>query len=396
MSAERPAPLRGYIMPLLTPFNADGSVDEQGMRTNIAYLIGEGIHGITLTGSFGEFPLLTEPERIRLYEVAVEEAAGRCTVIAGTAHARTDIVIELGDAAARVGMDGVMMTPPHYLRPSDDDLRLAFRPHRRRVQAAGDDLQQPAAGGHQHVSVPARRAEPARQRGDHQAVQPGPHGADRTLIDRTDGQDGFFVTNGQEPRALPALVMGADANYGISPLMLGREVHQPVRLRPRRGPPTGTRDPAQGEQHPARVRHRRGNAGRRAALPGQPAGAGRRARPRTDRGAVRRRQAAAGPGRGGRRHEQRLTAGGAGKEGEDGVPDAGPHRPFGFAGLFRHRRSQRVRCPGGGRAPTARGAGAPLPGPRHQPVRHLGELRRERGAARRGAGRRCRATATCC
>ena len=96
------------------------------MRTNIAYLIGEGIHGITLTGSFGEFPLLTEQERIRLYEVAVEEAAGRCTVIAGTAHARTDIVIELGDAAARVGMDGVMMTPPHYLRPSDDDLRLHF------------------------------------------------------------------------------------------------------------------------------------------------------------------------------------------------------------------------------------------------------------------------------
>ena len=179
MSADRPAPLRGYIMPLLTPFNADGSVDEQGMRTNIAYLIGEGIHGITLTGSFGEFPLLTEQERIRLYEVAVEEAAGRCAVIAGTAHARTDIVIELGDAAARVGMDGVMMTPPPLPAPLRRRLALAFRPHRGRVQAAGDDLQQPAAGGHQHVSVPAGRAEPARQRGDHQAVQPGPHGADR-------------------------------------------------------------------------------------------------------------------------------------------------------------------------------------------------------------------------
>ena len=102
MPAERPAPLHGYIMPLLTPFNADGSVDERGMRTNISYLIGEGIHGITLTGSFGEFPLLTEQERIRLYEVAAEEAAGRCAVIAGTAHARTEVVIELGDAAARI------------------------------------------------------------------------------------------------------------------------------------------------------------------------------------------------------------------------------------------------------------------------------------------------------
>jgi 4-hydroxy-tetrahydrodipicolinate synthase len=222
MSADRPAPLRGYIMPLLTPFNADGSVDEQGMRTNIAYLIGEGIHGITLTGSFGEFPLLTEQERIRLYEVAVEEAAGRCTVIAGTAHARTDIVIELGDAAARVGMDGVMMTPPHYLRPSDDDLRLHFG----RIAAASKlpvtiYNNPPRVGLNMSVSLLVELS-----RLDN-VVTIKQSSLDLTelidLIDRTDGQDGFFVTNGQEPRALPALVMGADANYGISPLMLGRE-----------------------------------------------------------------------------------------------------------------------------------------------------------------------------
>ncbi len=117
MSAERPAPLHGYIMPLLTPFNADGSVDEHGMRANIAYLIGEGIHGITVTGSFGEFPLLAEQERVRLYDVAPEEAAGRCAVIAGTAHARTEVMIELGDAAARIGMDGVMMRRPTTCGP---------------------------------------------------------------------------------------------------------------------------------------------------------------------------------------------------------------------------------------------------------------------------------------
>lgn len=222
MPAERPAPLHGYIMPLLTPFNADGSVDERGMCTNISYLIGEGIHGITLTGSFGEFPLLTEQERIRLYEVAAEEAAGRCAVIAGTAHARTEVVIELGDAAARIGMDGVMMTPPHYLRPSDDDLRLHFG---RIAAAAALPItiynNPPRVGINMSVALLVELS-----RLDNVATikQSSPDLTDLIdLIDLADGQDGFFVTNGQEPRALPALVMGADANYGISPLMLGRE-----------------------------------------------------------------------------------------------------------------------------------------------------------------------------
>ncbi len=222
MSADRPAPLRGYIMPLLTPFNADGSVDEQGMRTNIDYLIGEGIHGITLTGSFGEFPLLSEPERIRLYEVAVEEAAGRCTVIAGTAHARTDTVIELGDAAARAGMDGVMMTPPHYLRPCDDDLRWHFG----RI-AAESKLPITIYNNPPRVAINMSVSLLVELSRLDNVVTIKQSSLDLTelidLIDRTDGQDGFFVTNGQEPRALPALVMGADANYGISPLMLGRE-----------------------------------------------------------------------------------------------------------------------------------------------------------------------------
>ena len=45
--------MKGYMIPILTPFNRDGSVDEGAMRRNMSYLIDEGIHGITLTGSFG-------------------------------------------------------------------------------------------------------------------------------------------------------------------------------------------------------------------------------------------------------------------------------------------------------------------------------------------------------
>ena len=69
--------IEGYIVPIHTPFNRDGSIDEKGMRYNISYLIEEGIHGITLSRSFGEFPILTYEERSRLYELGVDEAVGR-------------------------------------------------------------------------------------------------------------------------------------------------------------------------------------------------------------------------------------------------------------------------------------------------------------------------------
>lgn len=223
MPTNHSAAHRGYIMPMPTPFNADGSVDEQGMRTNISYLIREGIHAIMITGSFGEFPLLTEPERIRLYEVAAEEAAGRCGVIAGTGHARTDIVIQLDDAAARAGADGVMMTPPNYLRPSEDDLRLHFS----RIIAASTVpvtvYNNPPRVG---INMPVPLlVEFSRLPNVVTIKQSSLDLSDLIdLIDLT--SDDIFVTNGQEPRALPALLMGAGATYGISPLMLGREAIQ--------------------------------------------------------------------------------------------------------------------------------------------------------------------------
>ena len=65
--------MKGYFVPILTPFNREGSIDEAALRTTISYLIDEGIHGITVTGSFGEFTLLSSDERIRLYELAVDD-----------------------------------------------------------------------------------------------------------------------------------------------------------------------------------------------------------------------------------------------------------------------------------------------------------------------------------
>ena len=214
--------MKGYLVPILTPFNRDGSVDEGAMRQNISYLIGEGIHGITLTGSFGEFALLNSDERIRLYEIAVDEAAGKCAIVAGTAHASTDEVIRLSHAAEKIGVDGLMITAPYYLLPSEDDIRKHFRRISDAVSLPITIYNQPFRTG-TNMS-PALLLELSRL--DHvTSVKQSSTSFFELLelIRLTQGIPNFHVTNGTELWAFPAVLMGAEATYGISPFLMGRE-----------------------------------------------------------------------------------------------------------------------------------------------------------------------------
>lgn len=214
--------IKGYIVPIHTPFNRDGSIDEEGMRHNISYLIEEGIHGITVSGSFGEFPLLTEEERTRLFEIGVDEAAGRCLVVAGTAHSSTAEVIRLNEAAEKSGADGVMITAPAYLVPSERDIVNHFKLVSERTELGITVYNNPFRTG---VAMGVGLlVELSKLSNVITVKQSSKDFMDLiNLIRLTMERDDFFVTNGQEPRAFPSLVMGAQASYGISPLLLGKE-----------------------------------------------------------------------------------------------------------------------------------------------------------------------------
>jgi len=214
--------MKGYFVPIFTPFNRDGAIDTKAMRENIAYLIGEGIHGITITGSFGEFPILSSDERIQLYEVAVDEARGRCAIVAGTAHADTKETVRLSLAAQAAGVDGVMVIPPYYLLPSERDLTEHFRRVSESVSVPITIYNNPARTGI-NMSLPLL-LELSRMNNVVTIKQSSKFFFDLLeLIRQTQGRKGFHVTNGQEMWAFPALVMGAEAAYGVSPIVLGRE-----------------------------------------------------------------------------------------------------------------------------------------------------------------------------
>ena len=214
--------MKGYFVPIFTPFNKDGSIDKTALQENILYLIDEGIHGITMTGSFGEFPLLSFEERISLYELAVETASGRCTIVAGTAQAQTQETILLSQAAEKSGVDGIMLISPYYLLPSENDLRNHFTLVSQNVSIPITIYNNPPRTG---INMsPAFLTELSRLENVVTIKQSSDNFFDvMELIRLTKNQIGFHVTNGQEMWAFPALLLGAQACYGISPLLLGRE-----------------------------------------------------------------------------------------------------------------------------------------------------------------------------
>ena len=98
----------GSWVALVTPFEADGAIDEAGFARNVDLCIRGGVNGVLVSGCTGEFWALSDAERVRLFALCVEAAAGRVPVIGGTGAIRTADVIAMSGAAKDAGCAGVM------------------------------------------------------------------------------------------------------------------------------------------------------------------------------------------------------------------------------------------------------------------------------------------------
>ena len=106
---------RGVWAAIATPFTPDGALDEPGLRRNMRrFTDGLGIAGIFCTGTMGEFWALTKEERKRVVEIVVEEARGKCKVIAHTGHHSPNETVDLTRHAQEVGADFAVVINPYY------------------------------------------------------------------------------------------------------------------------------------------------------------------------------------------------------------------------------------------------------------------------------------------
>jgi 4-hydroxy-tetrahydrodipicolinate synthase len=124
--------MRGANIVMLTPFKSSTEVDTEALRANTNWLVEKGVvtgKGVLIPdGTNGECFSMTLPERKRLMEVVVEEAAGRVPVCVGCNHTGTEQAIDLAKHAERIGADAVMILPPYYEKcPDDETVYAHFR-----------------------------------------------------------------------------------------------------------------------------------------------------------------------------------------------------------------------------------------------------------------------------
>ena len=110
---------------LVTPFR-DGNFDTAAFQSLIEAQIAAGITGIIPVGTTGESPTLDHEEHLKVIEVAVQAAAGRCQVIAGTGSNSTSEAVTLTQAAQRLGATAALLVAPYYNKPSQEGLYRHF------------------------------------------------------------------------------------------------------------------------------------------------------------------------------------------------------------------------------------------------------------------------------
>ncbi|MCP1120233.1 dihydrodipicolinate synthase family protein [Robbsia andropogonis] len=119
---------QGTYTVLITPFTEDGrQVDVPALRKLVNWQIEEGIHGVIPLGSTGEFLSLKDDERILVAQTVIDAAAGRVPVLLGTGMEWTDDAVARAKEAQELGADGVMVIPPFYSTPTEDELFAHYR-----------------------------------------------------------------------------------------------------------------------------------------------------------------------------------------------------------------------------------------------------------------------------
>src|ERR1700675_2973970 len=120
--------LRGCGTALVTPFSADGAVDETALRDLVAWQVESGIDFLVPCGTTGETPTLTHDEWLHVIDVTIEVVAGRVPIVAGaTSNSTNDAVTKAKEVAACPGVDAILTASPYYNKPTQEGQYRHFK-----------------------------------------------------------------------------------------------------------------------------------------------------------------------------------------------------------------------------------------------------------------------------
>jgi 4-hydroxy-tetrahydrodipicolinate synthase len=111
---------------MVTPFGADGRVDEEAAVRLMRHLVDNGSDGLILAGTTGEGSTLDDEEKLRLWRLAIDELGDDATLIAGTGSNDTAHTVHLTEQATELGMDAMLVVTPYYNKPNARGIKAHF------------------------------------------------------------------------------------------------------------------------------------------------------------------------------------------------------------------------------------------------------------------------------
>lgn len=215
------------ITAMVTPFDEAGGIDWDTTGRLIDYLIEEQqSDSLVVCGTTGESPTLTEQEKLALFRYAIERAAGRCKIIAGTGSNDTAHSIHLSKLAEEAGVDALLLVAPYYNRPSQEGLYQHFK-------AIAESVSLPVilynVQGRTGVNIAASTTIRLAQL-DNVVATKECGSLDQITEIIAGSPESFIVYSGEDSQALPVLAVGGYGIISVASHIIGNQMKQMINL----------------------------------------------------------------------------------------------------------------------------------------------------------------------
>ncbi len=215
--------IRGSIVAIVTPMHEDGSLDLAAFRELIDFHIAQDTDGIVVVGTTGESPTVDVEEHELLIQLAVEHAAGRIPVIAGTGANSTKEAIELAAFSKKAGAQASLTVVPYYNKPTQEGLYRHFKAIAETVDMPHILYNVPGrTGADMHNDTVLRLAQISNIIGIKDATGNIERGSD--LLQRAPRD--FAVYSGDDASTLALLLLGAHGTISVTANVAPRLMHE--------------------------------------------------------------------------------------------------------------------------------------------------------------------------
>lgn len=145
--------IKGVIVPILTPIDANEIIDEKVLRRMVNHVIAGGVHGILLYGSNGEFFAVEYEELERGIKIVLDETKGRVPVYTGIGAITTSKCVKIAQMAVEKGVQGISVLQPMFIAPREEELYEHFKEVAESVPETAVLLYNNSARTHYNISA---------------------------------------------------------------------------------------------------------------------------------------------------------------------------------------------------------------------------------------------------